>query len=916
MANVSGTEINLKPTDGMKTEAQRYKNWKKEGRAGGTQVAAVRATQILSGSELSPDVTLRMFSFFSRHEVDKKAEGFRKGEKGYPSKGRVAWAAWGGDAGFSWSRGKAAAIKKARERAEVIEMARPYPNEHAATIVDSNQFDTFRRSNNERGEGIDYIFGIKDNEEGAELQSIRFRLTQYSSSQALEWLEENEFEPIKFEPATNEKTMTEEIQKVERAEPDALKTGDFVSWNASGGRARGKITRIVRDGKIDVPSSSFVINGTPEDPAALIQVYRNGESTDIFAGHRFSALTKISDIRSIEAGENFERKEVTDFKNVKARTFEFPFSSEFPVKRYFGNEILSHEEGAADLSRLNDGGIVLFNHDMNKPIGVVESARIDSETKRGYAKIRFSRNKLATEVLQDVSDNVIRGVSFGYSINDIDETEDGMLARSWSVHELSVVTVPADPTIGFGRSLIAPSQGNSITMEDKSPNQEINSADDSASPSVRTMEEPIKETKVEAEKSVEIDIKAEVQRAIDENNARTASITSLCREFGEYGAEEIAETLIKGNKSVVEARAAILDLVKNKAEVNNTPIRSTDMTSNEVGLDKKEVKKFSFLRALNALANPNDRSAQEAAAFEREVSDEASKRYDKPANGILVPNEVLQRDLNVGTATAGGNLVPTELLSGSFIDILRKRMAVMAANPTMLTGLSGNIAIPRMTQSASGFFVGEGSEPTESQQAFDQVNMTPKTVGGVVEFTRRLLLQSSIDVESMIRDDIARVIATKLDNAAIYGTGSSNQPLGIKDTTGVGTQTITTFGTFAEYIGMETDVAAANADVANMFYIINASARGALKSTEVASNTGKFVFENNEINGYPVIVSNQLVNNDALFGDFSQFCIGMWSGLDLTVDTITKAGSGTVKIVALQDVDFAIKQPTAFCFGT
>ena len=916
MANVSGTEINLKPTEGMKTEAQRYKNWKKEGKAGGTQVAAVRAKQILSGSELSPDVTLRMFSFFSRHEVDKKAEGFRKGEKGYPSKGRVAWAAWGGDAGFSWSRGKAAAIKKARERAEVIEMARPYPNEHAATIVDSNQFDTFRRSNDERGEGIDYIFGIKDNEEGAELQSIRFRLTQYSSSQALEWLEENEFEPIKFEPATNEKTMTEEIQKVERAEPDALKTGDFVSWNASGGRARGKITRIVRDGKIDVPSSSFVINGTPEDPAALIQVYRNGESTDIFAGHRFSALTKISDIRSIEAGENFERKEVTDFKNVKARTFEFPFSSEFPVKRYFGNEILSHEEGAADLSRLNDGGIVLFNHDMNKPIGVVESARIDSETKRGYAKIRFSRNKLATEVLQDVSDNVIRGVSFGYSINDIDETEDGMLARSWSVHELSVVTVPADPTIGFGRSLIAPSQGNSITMEDKSPNQEINSADDSASPSVRTMEEPIKETKVEAEKSVEIDIKAEVQRAIDENNARTASITSLCREFGEYGAEEIAETLIKGNKSVVEARAAILDLVKNKAEVNNTPIRSTDMTSNEVGLEKKEVKRFSFLRALNALANPNDRSAQEAAAFEREVSDEASKRYDKPANGILVPNEVLQRDLNVGTATAGGNLVPTELLSGSFIDILRKRMAVMAANPTMLTGLSGNIAIPRMTQSASGFFVGEGSEPTESQQAFDQVNMTPKTVGGVVEFTRRLLLQSSIDVESMIRDDIARVIATKLDNAAIYGTGSSNQPLGIKDTTGVGTQTITTFGTFAEYIGMETDVAAANADVANMFYIINASARGALKSTEVASNTGKFVFENNEINGYPVIVSNQLVNNDALFGDFSQFCIGMWSGLDLTVDTITKAGSGTVKIVALQDVDFAIKQPTAFCFGT
>ena len=617
----------------------------------------------------------------------------------------------------------------------------------------------------------------------------------------------------------------------------------------------------------------------------------------------------------LKAGDKFERKEVTDFKNVKSRTFEFPFSSEYPVKRYFGNEVLSHDEGAADLSRLNDGGAVLFNHNMDKPIGVVESAYI-GEDKRGYAKIRFSRSKFASEILDDVKDGIIRGISFGYSINDMDETTDGMLARSWSVHELSVVTVPADPTIGFGRSLISPSQGNSITMEDKSPQQEIISAEESASPSVRTMEESTKETAVEAEKSVEIDIKAEVQRAIDENNARTAAITSLCREFGKYGAEELTDTLIKSNKSPAEAKAAILDLVKNRAEAVNTPIRSTDMSTNEVGLDQKEVKRFSFLRALNALANPTDRAAQEAAAFEREVSDAASKKYEKPANGILVPNEVLKRDLNVGTATAGGNLVPTELLAGSFIDILRKRMAVMATNPTMLTGLSGNVSIPRMTSTSTAYFVGESGAPTESQQAFDQVNMTPKTIGAFVDYSRRLLLQSSVDVESMIRDDIAKVIATKLDNAAIYGSGSSNEPLGIKDTTGVGTQTITTYGTFAEYIGMETDVAAANADVANMFYLINASARGALKSTEKASNTAQFVFENNEINGYPAIVSNQLANNDVLFGDFSQFVIGMWSGLDLTVDPYANATSGSVRIIALQDVDFAVKQPTAFCYGT
>ena len=826
MANVNGTEINLMPTDGMRKEAEKYRKWKKEGEGGGTDVARTRATQILSGNELSPDTVITMNAWFARHESDKSGEGYRPGEPGYPSNGRVAWAAWGGDPGQTWARAKSNSIKKARER-----------------------------------------------------------------------------------------TMTEETKTEHRAEPDGLKVGDFVRWNSSGGTARGKIDRIVRDGSIDVPDSSFTITGTADDPAALITLYRNGEATDRKVGHKFSTLTKIAAIRSVDAGDRFERKEVTDFKNVKSRTFEFPFSSEYPVKRYFGNEVLSHEDGAADLSRLNDGGAVLFNHNMDKPIGVVESAYI-GEDKRGYAKIRFSRSKFASEILEDVKDGILRGISFGYSINDMDETADGMLARSWSVHELSVVTVPADPTIGFGRSLISPSQGNSITMEDKSPQQEIISAEESASPSVRTMEESTKETAVEAEKSVEIDIKAEVQRALDENNARTAAITSLCREFGKYGAEELTDSLIKSNKSPAEAKAAILDLVKNKAEAVNTPIRSTDMSTNEVGLDQKEIKRFSFLRALNALANPTDRAAQEAAAFEREVSDAASKKYEKPANGILVPNEVLTRDLNVGTATAGGNLVPTELLAGSFIDILRKRMAVMATNPTMLTGLSGNVSIPRMTSTSTAYFVGESGAPTESQQAFDQVNMTPKTIGAFVDYSRRLLLQSSIDVETMIRDDIAKVIATKLDNAAIYGSGSSNEPLGIKDTTGVGTQTITTFGTFAEYIGMETDVAAANADVANMFYLINASARGALKSTEKASNTAQFVFENNEINGYPAIVSNQLANNDVLFGDFSQFVIGMWSGLDLTVDPYANATSGSVRIIALQDVDFAVKQPTAFSFGT
>ena len=708
-------------------------------------------------------------------------------------------------------------------------------------------------------------------------------------------------------------------QTEERAAPDALKTGDFVAWNASGGRARGKITKVVRDGQIDVPSSSFVINGTAEDPAALIQVYRNGEATDIYAGHRFSALSKIAPIRMIDSTDKFERKEVTDFKNVKSRTFEFPFSSEAPVKRVFGNEVLSHEDGSADLARLNDGAPFLYNHDPNRVLGVVESAYINSSDKRGYAKIRFSRSKFASEVLDDVKDGIYRGISFGYSIEKFEEMDDGLRAVSWIPHEVSLATIPADNSVGFGRSLIEPSQGNSISMEDKSPIEEINSAVEPASPTVRTMEESTKETAVDTASAVEIDVNAEVKRAIDENNARTAEITTLCREYKQYGAEDIADALIRGNKSPNEAKAAILDLVKNKAEVNNTPIRSTDMIEPKQSkefLDKKEVKQFSFLRAINALASPADKQAQEAAAFEREVSDEAAKRYGRPAKGIIVPNEVLKRDLNVGTAADGGNLVSTELLSGSFIEILRNKMAIMEAGVTMLTGLEGNISIPKQDGTTSAYWVGEGSAPTEGQQSFTQISMTPKTIGAFTDFTRRTLLQSSIDIEAFVRDDIAKKIALELDRTAIYGTGSSNQPLGLKDTSGIGSQSLTSFGTFSEYIGMETDVAVANAEGGSMKYLINASARGALKSTEKASNTGMFVFDNNQINGYDAIVSNQLANNDAIFGDFSQFIVGMWSGLDLTVDPYAGATAGTVRIIALQDIDYAIRQAGAFCFAT
>jgi HK97 family phage major capsid protein/HK97 family phage prohead protease len=674
-----------------------------------------------------------------------------------------------------------------------------------------------------------------------------------------------------------------------RAQPGELKVGDFVSWNSSGGRARGQIEHIMREGTLGVPDSEFSIEASEEDPAALIRIFREGAegwaATETMVGHRFSTLAKIEALRSMEG--KYQRTETTAFAEVEDRTFEFPFSSEYPVARYFGNEVLSHEMDAADLSRLNDGAPLLFNHNPDRVVGVVERAWIDGKKKRGYVKVRFSRNSFAKEVMADVKDGVLRGVSFGYSINKMEERGDNFVATEWSPYEVSVCSIAADPSIGIGRSLA------------------IDSAATAASPTP--------EPKVPEMENTTPDVEVIRSKAVEAERSRIATITALGEK---HGLRDLARELIDGGRTVDEARAAVLEKMETRA--SKVEHRIADEKASEIGLSDKEARSFSFLRALNYLANPGDKEVAKAAAFEREVSEAASKAYGKPANGIMVPTDVLRRDLATSPASAGGNLVATDLLAASFIELLRNKLALANVGATVLNGLQGNIAIPKQTGAATAYWVGEGNSPTESQEVLGQVTMSPKTVGAFVDYSRRLLLQSSIDVEQMVRNDLARVIALEIDRAGIYGSGNSNQPLGLINTVGINTKALTGYGTFAELIDMETEVAKDNADAGSLFYLMNAAARGALKSTPKSTSAvaAGFVYENDQVNGYGAVVSNQLALDDILFGAFDQMIMGMWSGLDLTLDPYAGATSGTVRIIALQDVDFAVKQPGAFCYGT
>ena len=806
------------PNESMKEEAERGLDWRKEFGRGGCVVGIARARDIVNGANLSDDTIGRMVSYFARHEVDKEAEGFRVGEKGYPSNGRIAWALWGGDAGKTWSENEYAKIQNDR----ALEDARPFPNEHAARLKDPDQYDSFARKNNEGGEGIDFIYGIKDGV--SELQAIRFDRTRFTVQEAKAWLKSHDFEPIMFEEASERKIMSDE----ERA---------MVSVSIH----------------VDTEDVAEIIEAQTEAMVAEAQIALEGSAQPVEQPDATEEMSvDVMDDR--KAGERVTRADAMEARveSVDDRRVSMSISSEMPVGRSYGEEVLDHNPESIDLSFLNSGRApLLLDHDPERQIGVIESVNLDGSARKLRATVRFGKSALASEVYGDVADLIRGNVSIGYSIAKMVKENDGRTYRAtnWRPVEVSIVSIPADVSVGVGRSA-----------------------------EIETTSEAVVETSQITETSVE----AQTQVA---------------------EAESRKETKMENSATVAtESRAY------------DAPIQA------EVGLTKKEVRQFSFVKAINALANPQDKRAWADAAFEREVSEAAQKTYGRSAQGIFVPNEIVkaQRDLTVGTNSAGGYTVATDLMASSFIEMLRNRSVVQRAGATVMNGLTGNVAIPKQSGAATAYWVAESGAPTESQQTLAQVTMSPKTVGAYTDFSRKLMLQSSLDIENMVRRDLASVIALAIDAAALYGTGSNNQPTGIKLQSGVNTKDFAaTNPTFAELVAMESEIATDNADIGTMTYLFNPAQRGALKTTEKSSTSaGQFVWEaGNTVNGYRTEVSNQVTAGDVFFGNFADLLIGFWSGLDLTVDPYSNSTSGTMRVVALQDVDIAVRNAVSFCYG-
>lgn len=554
------------------------------------------------------------------------------------------------------------------------------------------------------------------------------------------------------------------------------------------------------------------------------------------------------------------------------RTVNVAFSSESPVERWFGNEILSHNPDSVDLSRLMSGAPVLVGHDADDQVGVVESAHIDPDH-RGRAILRFGQSQRSKEIYQDIVDGIRQKISVGYIVNEYTPDENGnVVATKWQPIEISTVSIPADDSVGVGRSINLNFKESSMT--DKTTEPAID----------------VKEIEKQAQRS-----------AIETERKRVSAIADFAER---HQLHDLGKRFANEGKSVEEFReAAFVELEKRYQERAASPVTKIDMTANEV-------KEYSLMRAVNAMATGNWKGAE----LEQEAHQAVEDRLGRSARGIYVPWEVQIRAQATSTQAAGGALVGTEHRSGSFIELLRANSVVIGLGANVIGGLVGNVEIPKQTSATTAYWVGEGGDVTNSQAAFGTVALAPRTVGVATPVTRRLMLQSDPSIDALLMNDMAIQMALAIDYAILEGDGV-NRPLGVVNVTGVATSTIASAGspTYAELVEFETDVDTSNALTGNLAYVTTPAVRGNLKITAKEAGSGIYLLENGLANGYPVATTSQLTANRIIFGNFADIVIGQWGVLDIMVDEANLAASGGKVLRAFQDMDSAVRHAESFC---
>jgi HK97 family phage major capsid protein len=592
--------------------------------------------------------------------------------------------------------------------------------------------------------------------------------------------------------------------------------------------------------------------------------------------------------------------------------YEVAFSSEFEVERqgWFGTyrEVLDHSPGAVDMTRFESGTAAVLEEHRGVPIGVIESASIDQKDKMGRAVVRFSPTQRGRDAQMDVDAEVRMNISVGYMpkraklIEENEERGDLWKITRWMPVELSLVGVPADPSVGVGRS----------AGESWYPQVEI---EDNPQPEVRRMPD--------------VDLKKE---GVEAERARVKALAEIATTAG-MPAERVTEWIEKGS-SVEMAQADAIKHLRTKGEA----LKPEDPLE---GLSDGDRARYSYARAIAQAADDN------LDGIEGEVHKELVRKHptglsSRGANkiSVLVPMRLREqswakRTLDSKTVAKGSELVFEQ--PGELIELFRNRSYVLQLGARLLTGLSAPIAFPRQTGGMTVFWVSEnpGVDVTASDPALGLATLIPKTLQGTTSYSRQFLVQASIDAEMWIRDELAIAHGLAIDRAAIHGLGANGEPTGIYKQTGV--NSVAFGGTVANYgklVDMQTAVANQNALAGATAYMTCPTAAGKMKQTLdfSASAAGRPIwdgpFDNGIISGYKAVATNQvsavMAGSEAtggtelgtIFGNWMDLIVGLFASMEIIVDPYAQKKRGLIEVTSFQMCDELIRHPESFTKST
>ncbi len=599
--------------------------------------------------------------------------------------------------------------------------------------------------------------------------------------------------------------------------------------------------------------------------------------------------------------------------NVEARTVDVAFSSDKPYVRWWGVEILSHEPGDVKLDRLSDGAALLLNHSMRDQIGVVERCRIDPD-KVGRAAVRFSKEKLGEEIFRDVQDGIRKKTSVGYMVHSMTEIKpeemdealknlcagEGLKAYrcQWEPYEISIVSVPADVSVGVGRSkevaTPTPAKGEDINhIQQRGAKMDNNTA-----PS------PEELAKKEAELNARLTAADEREKA-----ARKAEIEALAsRYMGRVPkVDEMRDAAIKEGIDGATFKGRLFDALPSGEQLE-APL-------GHLGFSESDKKRFSLGRLLAHAAGE-----KVEAGFELECSREVEKRLgsrNKPGS-VLLPFDIAdtlnRRDLSyAGGATAGANLVGTNLLASEWEGMLRNQSVAGKIGVRRMTVTGGNVTFPRQTGAATAYWPGEAEAFTESNQTFGLATGIPNEVGTFTDISRRLLVQSTPSVEMVIREDLIQTIMLSEESQLFAGAGT-NYPTGIINTTGVGTVTGAGLN-WAAAVEFPTDIKTANAAAGTLWFVMNSASSSVFSVRPKEAGYPIYIMsDEGKIKGYGVAETNLIADSYVFFGDFSKALLLTWGAIEIIPDVVTQAANGLVRFNVFHLMDVVIKQPAAFTY--